>query len=600
MRWKDNTYILTPNRRSVFPSEIVYFDTETYFDPALTEQEHTLRLGVAIRQRYSQGNPRGPAECHHFTTPQGFWTWLESCLRPKVTTWVVAHNMDFDFAAVKGFQTVEDDNWEVRFWAISPGVFLLRLKKEGKALQLVDSFGFMRTSLSAIGERMGLSKLPMPDPSEPDNVWKTYCTCDVEVLKAGMEGYIDFVKEHDLGSLAMTGPGQAMAGYRHRFMQERIVLHRYEAVIEHERASYHGGRTEAFFIGTVPTTPIYYLDVTSMYASQMKAHTFPCELLGEFVNPSPAYMRQLIKDYELLVDCDIDTPLPVVPVRSDKLIFPVGSFRSTIAGPEFTYCWNAGYVRKVHRVIVYRRGRPFPGYVDYFWHVRQQAMTEGDATMKWFSKLLLNSLYGKWGQRNPVYEVGEAIPGELPGITIVVSTATGRPESRFTFGGKTWIKTGEAAARFTSVSLASWISSYARVHLWELFEIAGLDHVFYCDTDSLFVDRTGYERLSGEIATNTLGALGIKTIGESLTIHGPKDYSLDEEVAIKGVPRTAQKLSEGVYSYMTFDRFRTRLRRNTPDTIRQHQVVKTLHRVYDKGIVTPSGAVEPLTLPVGT
>jgi hypothetical protein len=504
--------------------------------------------------------------------------------------------MDFDFAAVQGFQAVEDRNWKVHFWAVSPGVFLLRMRKEGKVLQFVDSFGFMRTSLSAIGERLGLQKLPMPDPSESDNVWKLYCTRDVEVLKMGMEGYIGFVRENDLGSLALTGPAQAMTAYRHRFMEERIILHRYDAVIEQERASYHGGRTEAFFIGTVPTTPIYYLDVTSMYASQMREHTFPCELLGEFHNPTIADMRSLIKRYEVLVDCDLDTPLPVVPVRQDKLVFPVGSFCATLAGPEFNLCWQSGYVRKVYRVIVYRRGRPFPGYVDYFWSIRQQSMSEGDATMKWFSKLLLNSLYGKWGQRNPVYEVGDALPGELPGITTVISTATGRRESRLTFGGKTWLKTGEAAARWTQVALASWITSYARVRLWELFLVAGLDHVYYCDTDSLFVDQKGYKNLTGEIVPNAIGALDLRTKGETLTIHGPKDYVLDKEVALKGVPRSAQKLSEGVYSYMTFDRFRTRLRRGTPDMIRQREVIKTVKRVYDKGEVLSSGEVKPLTL----
>jgi hypothetical protein len=504
--------------------------------------------------------------------------------------------MDFDFAAVRGFQAVEDLNWKVRFWAVSPGVFLLRLRKEGKVLQFVDSFGFMRTSLSAIGERMGLSKLPMPNPSEFDNVWKVYCTRDVEVLKVGMEGYMDFVREHNLGSLALTGPAQAMTAYRHRFMEERIILHRYDAVIEQERASYHGGRTEAFYIGTVPQTPIYYLDVTSMYASQMREHTFPCEMLGEFTNPTAVDMRRLIKRYEVLVDCDLDTPLPVVPVRQDKLVFPVGTFRTTLAGPEFNYCWIREYVRKVHKVVVYRRGRPFPGYVDYFWGVRQRAMNEGDATMKWFSKLLLNSLYGKWGQRNPVYEVGDATPGELPGIVTVISTATGRRESRLTFGGKTWLKTGEAAARWTQVALASWITSYARVRLWELFLIAGLEHVYYCDTDSLFVDQQGYEALTGEIIPNTIGALDVRKVGESLTIHGAKDYVLDKEVALKGIPRTAHKLSEGVYSYMTFDRFRTRLRRGAPDTIRQRQVVKTVARIYDKGKVLPSGEVKPLLL----
>jgi hypothetical protein len=216
--------------------------------------------------------------------------------------------------------------------------------------------------------------------------------------------------------------------------------------------------------------------------------------------------------------------------------------------------------------------------------------------MTWFSKLLLNSFYGKWGQRNPVYDIKDALPGELPGITTVISTATNRRASRLVFGGKAWIKTAETAARFTSVSLASWITSYARVRLWDLFLTAGLDHVYYCDTDSLFVDRTGYDRLTEEIIPNTLGALDLRKKGNSLTIYGPKDYVLDQDVALKGVPRRATKIKEGCYSYMTFDRWRSRLRRGTPDTVRQCEVIKTLKRVYDKGEVTPTGEVLPFVL----
>ncbi|GAI39928.1 unnamed protein product, partial [marine sediment metagenome] len=241
--------------------------------------------------------------------------------------------------------------------------------------------------------------------------------------------------------------------------------------------------------------------------------------------------------------------------------------------------------------MVYRRGRPFGEYVDYFWDIRRKAMEEGDETMKWFAKLLQNSFYGKWGQLNPVYDVTKAEPGELSGITTVVSTASGRRASRLVFGGKVWMLNGEAPARFTSVSLASWISSYGRVKLWKLAQQASLDHVYYCDTDSLFVDQTGYERLSSEIVPNTLGMLEVKKKGQSLTIKGLKDYTLDGDIAIKGVPKKRHHFSseearaylekkghdeeyilehlEDVYSYMTFDRFRTRLRKGAPDMIQQ-------------------------------
>ena len=43
-------------------------------------------------------------------------------------------------------------------------------------------------------------------------------------------------------------------------------------------------------------------------------------------------------------------------------------------------------------------------------------------------------------------------------------------------------------SQFLHSEIAALITSYARVHLYELMEKAGLEHIYYCDTDSIFTD----------------------------------------------------------------------------------------------------------------
>lgn len=590
------TYVLTPNHDRSFPSQIVYLDCETAFDESKREQFHTLRLGVAIRQRYVRGVAKGESETFVFYSATQFWDWLERLCRSRTTIWLVAHNFSFDIGAINGLNELVNRGWKARFWAFAPQLFLLSVYRDRCKLQFVDSVGYMRASLKTIGKKIGLEKLPMPKQGDSEDRWLTYCVRDVEVLKQAFESYMGFVRENDLGRFSFTGPGQTLAAYRHRFMCEKLVLHRVEALLETERASYHGGRTEAFYIGTVPASPIYYLDVTSMYGSVMQENTFPCELLGRIRNPTPSQVRQAVKRFEVLATCSVDLPDPVLPHLGERLIFPIGRFETVLAGPEFVYCYERGYVRSVSEMICYRRGRPFTEYVDYFWGLRLKAKREGDEVSEWLCKLFQNAFYGKWGQRNPTYEVKAADHGEPTGIQTVISSVDGRRESRLCMGGKIWIKTGEKLANHSSYPLASWITSAARVKLWELIVKGGRDHVYYCDTDSIFVDDRGYSRLQPYLRSDCLGYLDTKEVGKELTIHGAKDYKLDGSVRIKGVPKKAVEIEPNTYRYDSFEGLKTRLHKGHVGMIPQIEVTKVLARDYQKGEVEDSGWVEPFRL----
>ena len=590
-KWR--TFVLPPNHKTIFPADIVYFDTETTFDPTLQDQIHGFRLGVLSRQQYVRGERKGRTDTLGFSSPTMFFDYLEAKLRQHRKIWVLAHNMDFDFGAVEGFKQLSQRGFKISFWAFAQNLFLLRAEKGKSILMFIDSGGYLTGSIDALGKRVGLAKLPMPDPSRSDTEWYRYCKRDVDILQMSFEAYMQFVAENDLGKLGLTGPAQAIAAYRHRFMRDKLVLHRIPQLVKAERQMYHGGRTEAFFIGDVPSSSVHYLDVNSMYPHMMKERNYPCEFLGVELNPSRSTLKQALERFEVGADVTLSLPEPAIPYISDKLLFPTGQFRSTLAGPEFQYCYDRGWCQRVHKLFLYRRGRPFIDYVDYFWEQRQGFKQSGDPVHEWLCKLMLNSLYGKFGQTNPTYETFENAEGLMDGIYYTVSSSSLKRETRLVLGNQIWLRTGEAQAKFTFYPLAAWVTSHARIYLWDLIKEGGRDHVYYCDTDSLFVDDCAFTRLADRIDGRKLGALGVKQSGAKLSIRGPKDYTFDDSIRIKGVPFRAEKLGESTYKYWTFERVRTRLRNGTENQVVQKTVTKTLAREYDKGVVTSSGWVIP-------
>lgn len=580
-----------------YPSEVVYFDCETTYDPDIKDQTHGFRLAVAVSQRYKAGVKQGRAQYATFYRAHAFWDWLEGRCHQGRTVWVIAHNLDFDFGAVEGFSQLTNRGWEVKFFAFSSFVFLLRAEKNGLRLQFVDSGGYFRASLKTLGSRLGLDKLPMPSQSEANSVWEEYCTRDVEVLKLAMEGFVEYLREHDLGKLAYTASGQSMAAYRHRFMTDKITVHRLPRIMAWERQAYHGGRTEAFQLGTIKDNPIYYLDVNSMYASVMVDKGFPCELQAVHEKPRACEITEGLNKFELLADCELVLDEPCVPVKMGRVCFPVGKVRTWLAGEELRYCWDRGYVRKVYTMLVYRRGRPFDRYVEWFWGQRQEAKQQEDPLHNWFCKLLLNSLYGKWAQVNPIYKQYPNLGVMDEGLYEMIDGASGKLEVRLVFGNKVWIPVGEKPAYHSFFPLSVWVTAAARVKLWQLIQTAGKSNVFYCDTDSLFVNQSGYDNLAHLIVSNELGKLDVREKGTSLVIHGAKDYELDDTIRIKGVPVSAKKINENVYSYTTFLRTRARWQKGLQDNVVQKEVVKVLSRKYTKGLIAVNGRVKPFRLP---
>jgi DNA polymerase elongation subunit (family B) len=144
-------------------------------------------------------------------------------------------------------------------------------------------------------------------------------------------------------------------------------------------------------------------------------------------------------------------------------------------------------------------------------------------------------------------------------------------------------------------SISSTVTAHARMLLWKLIKIAGRENVLYCDTDSLFVSRSGYDNLKDWISPTELGKLKLEKSG-IVEIRGCKDYTFNGEVKRKGIKKNAEKIGDGVYRQLQFLTKSSKYRNGTVDGI---IVVKWIEKevsgIYDKGIVDENGTISPFT-----
>jgi hypothetical protein len=338
------------------------------------------------------------------------------------------------------------------------------------------------------------------------------------------------------GSWQPTAASQAMATWRHA---HQTVLSLVDASVKAshllEDCSY-GGRCEAHRLGTIART-VYHLDVRCMYASCYQSQRLPVAptaagqsgLCPRTLNPERA--RRMAARVLLA------TTRPVYPVRDKRTqltVWPVGTFETTLAGPELAYALRAGHVQAIERWVEYQCEPLLASYGD--WVLGLIDRCSDDADMRAWAKQLAVSIVGKFCQRDLAW-VNAPFPREHPWMgEWDVRRGDLVWEHWRSVAGITQKRICRGWSFHAMPAVAAWITSMARVELLRLIDRAGWEHTLYYDTDSLIVDAEGMKRLcmNGEVRPSVAGALQVKGVHREGYIYGIKAYTLDGVLTLAG------------------------------------------------------------------
>lgn len=585
------SHILKPNMKSEYPRNILFFDTETTEKPEDEETELVLKLGSACFWRREHSHNKERKIWRDFTTPEQFWSFVDECVDQKQKIYLVAHNVSFDFRVLKGFDYMRNNGFITRKLIYNGTSNIWEFRKGTITISVLDNMNFFKSSLKILGDSIGVPKLEMP--TDDDVKLLEYCRNDVQVMIRAWEILFTFLKENDLGNFSKTIASQALSSYRHRFMKTPIYIHTWEHAIKLERESYHGGRTECFFIGQGTHPPYYLLDVNSMYPSVMRELEYPTKIIGSAVGCSISEMQALLQEFCVTARVVLDTREPVFCTKkNNRLIFPVGRFETVLTTRELIYALENSYIAEIQDYCTYEKGILFKNYVDFFYNKRLEYKKTNNEAFNYICKLFLNSLYGKFGQRNEFYETIQEDANAEDGIFEYYDINQERYVKERRINGKIERSTGLKEGYDSFVAIAAHITADARMKLWQYFKLAGTENVFYCDTDSMIVNTQGYTNSQAFIKKD-LGALSLKESSDKMIIKGAKDYEFGDEVVIKGIRKDAVQLGEGEYQQVRFEGLAGAIRNQRTTKMYISKTTKKLKRVYLKGKVSSSGKVIP-------
>lgn len=639
-------HFLEPNKQGQLPVRLVFFDCETQGknlpnDPNF--QSHKLWFGYAAYCRRKANQEWAQPKWFRFTTPSQFWDWIERHSPGKTALYLFAHNVGFDTSAVEGFGQLYERGWRPsRFPILDDPPTFIKYKKwycqhcdcesgerpdndlvcscrhkgkyhDGRTINIIDTLNFFRIPLAILGNSIGLEKLDMPSYSEGIDKWNVYCKRDVEVIMKVMIEWLQFVKAENLGNFSKTLPGQALSAFRHRFMSHRIFIDANEDALALARESFHGGRTECFQIGRIPER-VFCLDINSQYPFVMRDEEFPTRLVNVARNVSLDELQRIIETRSVVARVLLKTERPIYATKpEDRLVFPIGEFEAVLTTPEIKIAFEENEIVSVKEIAIYNQDPMFRDYINYFYNQRLKAKMAGNESGSYMFKLLMNALYGKFGQNGRVFEdVGESDKAEAKVWT--VWDAEEQRNRRFRqFFGVIQEESQEAEGRNSHPAIAAHVTAFGRILLWRLINQAGRQNVFYSDTDSLFVNQAGLDRLKDKLNNDDLGALKVEWQSDDVVIRDNKDYRIDGVGKTKGVRKNALQLwwigpaTEKTFiniSDLNFNRYRQvkfqsikgKFQVGNLDQNVIGMMIKEYARKYKKGIVDDDGHVRPFKL----
>lgn len=614
-------HILKRNQTNRIVRRMIWVDTEALNAQGRPEAgRQSLFFGVALYDSYAaQDSPLPQAQDSLlFKEINEFWAWVESKTLPRRALWVLAHNWNYD-AGILNASGLKALGWKPTKYINGKPPLIVRFVKNEATILLVDTLNYFRTSLDLLGNSLGIPKLEMPKNvgnmwdyrGDELREWYEYAWRDVEIIRVAFLRFRAFVREHNLGVLQATLASQAFTAYRHRFMPEEILVHNNTAALGLERASYHGGRTESFWRGKVAGN-VHKLDINSMYPAIMEREKLAVKFLGYFGEWRAKWWADAIAaGRSLVARCDIDTDIPVYGVvKDERLIFPIGKFTTVLTTPEIRFGLARGHIRRVHEWAMYESANIFQDFVRYFVKVRAEYRAEGNEAFTYMAKILMNSLYGKWGQNGRKWVETNDYP----------DWRESSQEEWYQFGPgdshkglDTWVKLRvrlgqvqvlktDSEAENSCPIIAAEITAYGRIWLWKLTEKAGTHAVYYVDTDSLFTTDMGLENLLGMVDPEILGLLKVEGVSDNTEFLAPKHYLFDGAWVIKGVSKKARPVfgpfqnAVAAFDQETFRSWDNNLKHGVDGYIDVVPTRKHISGINTKRVYTGDGWTESIVL----
>lgn len=328
-----------------------------------------------------------------------------------------------------------------------------------------------------------------------------------------------------------TLPSLAFAIFRSNFMKEENIPQLIGKIANDIRSGYTGGSCDVFIHKSKTGVKIKGYDVNALYPSQMKTKPMPIGNYTYFegdiskLNPDAFGFFYV----EIKAPNNIKHPILQTHVKTSagiRTISPIGTWEDMIFSSEMYNAQKLGYTFNILWGYTFESDYIFEGYVTFLHNIRNQYSRSNP--MNFLAKILLNSLYGRFGMDDNFDNINVIHKNYYPDFeNKYLDFITDKIEL-----GDYWIvfykgeETNEnIVTHNVSIGIAAAITAYSRIHM-SYFKNNPKINLYYTDTDSIYTDSDIDESL---IDDKILGKLKLEHICDKAIFLTPKVYCLVTE-----------------------------------------------------------------------
>lgn len=537
-RWHN----IKPNEVTRIPHRHVFVDTEARreYDRGVEKQEWRCAVGIfAERQRDGEYKEYS----RDYLSAEDLWRDVSDFTSSKGRTVVWCHNLAYDIRIGSVFEVLPQLGWALRGHNIASRGTWLEWRRNDTTLILCDSFSVFPTSIERIGQWISIGKPSLPFEDSGMDDWLNRCRADVRILATAILGYLRWLKDEDMGNWQLTGNAQAWAGFRHKFLTHKLTVHSDEEALRAERRAMWAGRCEAYWHGKISDMYVYEYDFVRAYPTIARDYEIPIKLLGVLDTPEMAWNAMGKEHVAVLVECDIETSVPVVPAESEgRILWPVGRFSTVLWDVEVRAAIGEGATVEIRRAWAYRTAPALRSWGE--WILTRLDLPDETvpvwqkSILKHWSRALIGRMamsYQKWEYDGEMFDSrveGGWIKDERDGsITEYVQIGTGM-----------WLHAGKEEWKHSMPMITGYIQSVARVLLWDVIRAMPTGSVLYADTDSVFITEIDREAIEDVISAIPQCTLRVKSVWQGIEIYGPRQIITGTEVRIAGIPKRAERV----------------------------------------------------------
>lgn len=611
-------HYLASNDSTWTPPAVITLDTETRVIQQYPEVQE-LRVWH-VRADYRPGTRRLPGE--HVegggTTAADLAKRVSKWADKWAETWLYCHNLNFDLAVTKLPLLLADRGWVTTDMAVDGASPWMILHHDQRKMVIADSHAIWPVPLAELGAALEITKPPLPD-GEDLETWVERCAADTLILHTALLTAMNWHDVNQLGRWALTGAATGWNTMRHlqaartskraRAARERlglpgvdpaaqpIIIDTDPAGLAHDRLAIYGGRRQTWRHGTLPTGQYHEVDFERAYQTVMAEYALP-RRRGRWFDSLPVDSRLLddpAHQWGVIAECELETDTPRWPCRvpvtpaetppgehapvtgmpidgKTRVFYPVGRFRTVLAGPDIAEARQLGCLRAVHRGQVHQLGRAIRPWA--VWSLTAQDDAETPPVVRMALKHQGRAVAGKWAQRSWTKTIIGLSTTYGWGYSDVWVNEAGTRGAIIDMAGTKFMSVPDTDGDNAYPAVLAWIESYVRVALGRAIAALSAALVVQCDTDGLIVDTTTLAGAGGVAdpaaahgdrhrggVTETLASVNVQTVPlrlrektayRNLEIVGPQHLTLDGHKRWSGVPGSATRQADGSYSAWTW------------------------------------------------